>query len=131
LVTGQKSKEGSTDDEEKATFFLDDEIKDDLLHLIIIEFMHLEVSFCSPAIPMMVVNDVFYSMARHLVDNVFEDKLNRIGAKIHGLKSDFKFAQVEESSEMMFFWGVLDVGVKELWTEMELKPGSLAKLVFL
>ncbi|PON84963.1 hypothetical protein TorRG33x02_192150 [Trema orientale] len=68
-------------------FFLKDEINGDLLHLIIIEGFHLEVSFCGPDMPMMVINDVFYSMARHLVDNIFEDKLNRIGAKIHGMRT--------------------------------------------
>ncbi|PON41735.1 hypothetical protein PanWU01x14_287050 [Parasponia andersonii] len=121
---GQKSKEDSTDDEEKVMFFLDDEIKDDLLHPIIIEVLRLEVSFCSPEMPVMVTSDVFYSMARHLVDNVFEDKFNRIGAKIHGLKTDIQFVQGEDSSEVKFFRDVLDSGVKELWTSLDPKPGS-------
>ncbi|PON74056.1 hypothetical protein TorRG33x02_248330 [Trema orientale] len=122
---GQKSKEDhSSDDEEKVMFFLDDEIKDDLLHPIIIEVLRLEVSFCSPEMPVMVTSDVFYSMARHLVDNVFEDKLNRIGAKIHGLKTDVQFVQGEDSSDMKFFRDVLDSGVEELWTSLDPKPGS-------
>ncbi|PON41760.1 hypothetical protein PanWU01x14_287300 [Parasponia andersonii] len=93
-------------------FFLEDEIKGDLLHLIIIEVLRLEVSFCSPYMPMMVINDVFYSMARHAVDNIFEDKLNIIGAKIHGIRTAILSVQGEDSSEMKFFKEVMDAGVK-------------------
>ncbi|PON84943.1 hypothetical protein TorRG33x02_191950 [Trema orientale] len=110
---GRESKEDP--DEKKVMFFLDDETEGDLLYLIIIEVLRLEVSFCSPDIPMMVTNDVFYSMAKHLVDNVFEDKLNRIGAKIDGLKADIHLIQDEDSSERKFFREVLEAGVKELW----------------
>ncbi|PON84965.1 hypothetical protein TorRG33x02_192170 [Trema orientale] len=125
----RKSREDT--DEEKVMYFLDDKIDDDLLHLIIIEVLRLEASFCSPDLPMKVMNDVFFSMANHLVRNVFEDKLRRVGAKIDALKSDILFVQDEDSSEMKFFRQVLEAGVKELWTELEPKPKSLTKLVLL
>ncbi|PON41759.1 hypothetical protein PanWU01x14_287290 [Parasponia andersonii] len=114
---GRKSKADGTD-EEKVMFFLDDKIEDDLLHLIIIEVLRLEVSFCSPDMPMKVTNDVAFSMANHLLYNVFWDKLNRVGTKIDGLKSDIQFVHDEYSSEMKFFREVLDAGVEELWTEL-------------
>ncbi|PON54632.1 hypothetical protein PanWU01x14_193730 [Parasponia andersonii] len=66
---GQKSKEDAK--EKKVMVFLDDERKDDLLHLIFIEVLRLEVSYRSPNLPMKVINDVYYSMASHLMDNVF------------------------------------------------------------
>ena len=108
-------------DMEKVMFFLGEEGEDDLLYLIIIEVLRLEVSFCSPNLPMKVTNDVFYSMAKHLVDNVFEEKLNRLGAMIDGLKRDMHFAQ-DDSSEMKFFMEALEAGVKELWTQLDFGP---------
>ncbi|PON41762.1 hypothetical protein PanWU01x14_287320, partial [Parasponia andersonii] len=105
---------------EKVMYFLDDKMDDDLLHLIIIEVLCLEASFCSPDLPMKLINDVF-----------FEDKLKRIDAKIDALKLDIPFFQDEDSSERKFFRQVLEDGIKELWTELEPKPGSLTKLVLL
>ena len=111
--------------EEPFTYFLEDEMKDDLLNPIIVEVLRLEVSFCSPDLPMKVINDIFYSMAKHLVDNVFEEKLKGVAAKIDEFKSDFLFVQGEESSKMKIFQQALDDGVKKLWTEFDLKGRSI------
>ncbi|PON69149.1 hypothetical protein TorRG33x02_259760 [Trema orientale] len=126
---GQKSKEDAK--EKKAIFFLDDERKDDLLRLIFIEVLRLEVSYRSPDLPMKVINDVYYSMASHLMDNVFEEKLKRVGAEIYELNSDVQLAHDDDSSEMSFFWRVLVAGVDELWTKLDAEPGSLTRLVLL
>ncbi|GMN43383.1 hypothetical protein TIFTF001_012591 [Ficus carica] len=91
-----------------------------LLHLIIIEVLRLEVSFLYPDLPMMLTDEVYLAMGNHLTDNVFEDKLNKIGATINGLKSEFLSDQ-HQSSLKSFFEQILELGVKEIWQELDLK----------
>lgn len=97
------------------------EKENDLLHLIIMEILRLEVSFSHPDLPMMLIDEVFLAMGKHLIDNVFENKFNKISAKIYGLKSEFLSVQ-QKNSMGNFFEQLLDLGIKEIWNDLDMKP---------
>ncbi|GMN43381.1 hypothetical protein TIFTF001_012596 [Ficus carica] len=92
------------------------EKENDVLHLIIIEVLRLEVGFRYPDLPVMVSNEVFLAMGEHLVDNVFEDRLNNLSAKVDGLK----LSVGENDSMRKFVEQVLNVGLKEIWYKLNL-----------
>ncbi|EXB58322.1 hypothetical protein L484_015656 [Morus notabilis] len=103
----------------------DSKIEEDneVLHLIIIEVLRLEVGFCYPDLPMMVSNEVFLAMGQHLMDNVFEDKLNRLRAKIDGLKIPELLSDGDDDSMRKRFKKVLNFGAKEIWNQvLDSKP---------
>uniref|UniRef100_A0A803NV77 Uncharacterized protein n=1 Tax=Cannabis sativa TaxID=3483 RepID=A0A803NV77_CANSA len=124
-------------------FDLDEEIEDDVVHHIVMEVLRLEVCICSPEFfPMMLLNDVFYSMATHIRSNVFKDKLEGVITDkinlwkyyIDQFQVDLEVDHYEECcSEMNFLRQVLEVGVLEICSadQYETLPTLMTNLVFI
>ncbi|KAF4385985.1 hypothetical protein G4B88_031120 [Cannabis sativa] len=117
------------DEEEEVTFIFDEEIEDDIVHHIIMEVLRLEVCICSPEFSIMLINDVIFSMSKHLEDNVFKEKFEGIEYKINMWKNDVDFILKEDSDddddddddqEMKFLREVLEAGVFDLWSRSDL-----------
>ncbi|KAF4357407.1 hypothetical protein F8388_017860 [Cannabis sativa] len=123
------------DEEEEVTFIFDEEIEDDIVHHIIMEVLRLEVCICSPEFSIMLINDVIFSMSKHLEDNVFKEKFEGIEYKINMWKNDVDFILKEDSDdddddqEMKFLREVLEAGVFDLWSRSDLS--KLIKLVMI
>ncbi|KAM6552228.1 hypothetical protein CsatB_002036 [Cannabis sativa] len=130
----------NNNNEKDYKFVLNEEkIEDDLVHHIIVEVLRLEVCIYSPEFfPMMLSNDVFFSMSEHLKCNVFEEKLKRVKDKINEWKLGIKFGinkdDEEEDyycSEMKFLRQVLEDGVHEIWCAPNTTKLILSNLVLL
>ncbi|KAM6591823.1 hypothetical protein CsatA_014428 [Cannabis sativa] len=116
LLNSEKSVDKGGD----RVFYLSDEIEDYVVHHIIIEVLRFEVSFCSPDFPMMLTNDVLFSMSRHLVDNVFEEKLKKVEDVITVVrKYVIQFEYDHLSKELKCLRKVLGDGVHGLWTQQD------------
>ncbi|XP_060975045.1 uncharacterized protein LOC133039930 isoform X2 [Cannabis sativa] len=134
----KKIKIKDDDEEEEVTFIFDEEIEDDIVHHIIMEVLRLEVCICSPEFSIMLINDVIFSMSKHLEDNVFKEKFEGIEYKINMWKNDVDFILKEDSDddddddddqEMKFLREVLEAGVFDLWSRSDLS--KLIKLVMI
>ncbi|EXB58320.1 hypothetical protein L484_015654 [Morus notabilis] len=92
--------------------------ENEVLRLIIIEVLRLEVGYCYPDLPMMVSNEVFFAMGKHLKDNVFKDKLETLSSKIDGLKILELVSVGDKDSTRKSLEQVLNHGVKEIWMQL-------------
>ncbi|EXB58310.1 hypothetical protein L484_015644 [Morus notabilis] len=93
-----------------------------IFHLIIREVLRLEVAFSCPDLPMMLTNEVFLAMGSHLRE-VFEKKLIRIGLIVDELKKETRlYFRDEEVKKVSFLLETMDLGVKAIWSRLELKP---------
>ncbi|GMN43382.1 hypothetical protein TIFTF001_012593 [Ficus carica] len=121
LVKDANGKHEKMTDKVKKDDSLQIEKENDLLHLIIIEVLRLEIGFRIPDLPMMVSNEVYMAMGEHLMENVFEDRMSSLSAKIDELKLLEVVSVGEKDSMRKSFEQELDVGVKESWNKLDLK----------
>ncbi|KAM6562313.1 hypothetical protein CsatB_022311 [Cannabis sativa] len=121
------------DKKKKKKFYFDEEMEDDLAHHIIMEILRLEVSFSNPDFfPMMLINDMMFSISVHLKCYVFNEKLKRVVEKIGEWKSAIRFVEEvgdDDYSEMEFLMQVLEAGVHEICTDNNRTSWTLVNLV--
>ncbi|PON85007.1 hypothetical protein TorRG33x02_192590 [Trema orientale] len=97
-----------------------DETEQEVLHLILREVLRLEVAFCCPDLPMMLTDDVYLSMASHLM-KVFENKLEKVNLKINELKMES--LSIRDPDKDPKTWNIpkekLDMGMQEIWNRLD------------
>ncbi|PON85014.1 hypothetical protein TorRG33x02_192660 [Trema orientale] len=100
-----------------------DETEQEVLHLILREVLRLEVAFCCPDLPMMLTDNVYLSMASHLM-KVFENKLKQVNLKMNELKmesSSVRDRDEDQKTRNLDLKKELDTGMKEIWNSLDLQ----------
>ena len=95
-----------------------DVINQELFRLILQQVLRLEVAFCCPDLPMMLIDDVYLSMGSHLRE-VFKNKLKLVISVINNLKKQVLSTRDKVTETLYPLKETMDMGIKDIWNKLD------------